>query len=167
MFEATKGKKKLDPIGHHKSQLSKVLTADQFEITFKHFLIQADRCAKQGVITGSTQIPYGFQIKPFCDGAEVCTHFGQGAVSASPYLNWWVVSIYYLPKSKNIIMGIEENRYPHLKEMKIKPLRYDQIGNKRVNTAVFYSASKNSLNYKDLHKKFIQVCEEVMRLGLK
>lgn len=32
-------------------------------------------------------------------------------------MNWWVVSIYYLPDSGKIIMGIEEDRYPHLKGM--------------------------------------------------
>ena len=44
-------------------------------------------------------------------------------------------------------MGIEEDRYPHLKEMSIKPLRYSRIGNKKVDTAVFYSATKSSLDY--------------------
>lgn len=48
-----------------------------------------------------------------------------------------------------------------------KPSRYDQIGNKKVNTAVFYSATKNSVNYGELYECFMSVCEEVMKLGLK
>lgn len=64
-------------------------------------------------------------------------------------------------------MGIEEDRYPHLKEIQIKLLRYDQIGNKKVNTAVFYATHKTYVNYGELYEKFLQVCEEVMRLGLK
>ena len=88
-------------------------------------------------------------------------------VITTPYMNWWVVSIYYLPENGNIIMGIEEDRYPHLKEIQIKPLRYDQIGNKKVNTAVFYATHKTYVNYGELYEKFLQVCEEVMRLGLK
>jgi 5-methylcytosine-specific restriction endonuclease McrBC GTP-binding regulatory subunit McrB len=61
-------------------------------------------------------------------------------------------------------MGIEEDRYPHLKEMSIKPLRYAQIGNKKVNTAVFYSTNKSSVDYGELHEKFISVCEEVIQI---
>lgn len=64
-------------------------------------------------------------------------------------------------------MGIEEDRYPHLKEIKIKPLRYSRIGNKKIDTAVFYSTTKESIDYGELHENFINVCEEVMRLRLK
>ena len=63
-------------------------------------------------------------------------------------------------------MGIEEDRYIHLEEMSIKPLRFEQIGNKKVNTAVFYSSNKSGVNYGELYEKFINVCEEVMRLGM-
>ena len=65
------------------------------------------------------------------------------------------------------MMGIEETRYPHLKEMQIKPLRYAQIGNKKVDVAIFYSATKSSINYSELREGLMNVCEEVMRLGLK
>ena len=51
--------------------------------------------------------------------------------------------------------------------MQIKPLRYEQIGKKKVSIAVFYSTNKSNVNYNELYDKFIDVCEEVKRLGLK
>lgn len=82
-------------------------------------------------------------------------------------MNWWVASIYYLPTDGDIIIGIEEDRYPHLEEMRIKPSAYAMIGNKEVRTAVFYSTTKQSANYEELYERFLLVCEEVMRLGLR
>ncbi len=166
MFEAQKGKSKPETSVSHTSELSKVLDRDTFERTYRSFLEQADANVVSGNGNGG-QTPKGFDKKPNCDGADVSTHYGMGNASKTPYLNWWVVSIYYLPDSGNIVMGIEEDRYPHLKEMKIEPLRYTKIGNKKVDTAVFYSSSKSNLNYAELHEKFLCVCEEVMRLGLK
>lgn len=37
-----------------------------------------------------------------------------------------------------------------------------QKGNK-----MYYEATKETVNYGELYEKFIQVCEEVMQLGLK
>lgn len=165
MFEAQKGNKTQNA-GSHTSELSRVFDRDTFERTYRSFLEQADANVVSGSGNGG-QTPKGFDKKPNCDGADVSTHFGMGNASKTPYLNWWVVSIYYLPDSGNVVMGIEEDRYPHLKEMKIEPLRYTRIGNKKVDTAVFYSSSKSNLNYSELHEKFLCVCEEVMRLGLK
>lgn len=128
MFEAQKGSKPSKQ--EHTSELSKVLDRDMFEKTYRLFLEQAD----ENVISGSDsggQMPKGFDKKTNCDGADVSIHYGMGNAIKTPYLCWWVVSIYYLPDSGNIIMGIEEDRYPHLKEIKIKPLRYYRIGNKK------------------------------------
>lgn len=166
MFEAQKGSKKPTTNAGHTSELSKTVSAAAFERAYKAFMEQAEKNAISGKAQGS-KVPFGFSEKPECDGAHFKPQYGQGAPSAAPYMNWWVVSIYYLPKSGNILMGIEEDRYPHLKEIQIKPLRYDQIGNKKVNTAVFYAAHKTYVNYGELYEKFLQVCEEVMRLGLK
>jgi len=148
-----------------KSELSQILDTTTFERTFSAFINQADQNAETKKSKGG-QTPFGFNKKPKCDSADLSTHYGQGAASKTPYLNWWVVSIYYLTDSGNIIMGIEEDRYPHLKEMSIKPARYMQIGNKKVDVAVFYSTTRECLNYEELHKAFIEVAEEVMRLGL-
>ncbi|MDD5792117.1 MAG: hypothetical protein PUD22_06020 [Erysipelotrichaceae bacterium] len=162
MFEA---QKKPYTEGNHTSELYQMLSAEVFENAYAHFIEQADKNTETKKAQGP-KAPFGFSKKPEYDGAHLETHYGQGAASAAPYMNWWVVSIYYLPYEGKIVMGIEEDRYPHLKQMQIKPLRYDQIGNKKINVAVFYSAPKTYLNYKDLYEKFIDVCEEVMRLGL-
>jgi len=166
-FEVQKINKNAEPTTkrEHTSELSKVFDRDTFEKTYRLFLEQADENVVSGSGSGG-QTPKGFDKKPNCDGANVSTHYGMGNASKTPYLCWWVVSIYYLPDSGNIIMGIEEDRYPHLKEMKIKPLRYSRIGNKKIDTAVFYSTTKESIDYGELHENFINVCEEVMRLGL-
>lgn len=150
---------------NHTSELSQIVSAKVFENAYAHFIEQADRNVETRKAQGS-KVPYGFKEKPECDGAHFKAQYGQGIPSAAPYMNWWVVSIYYLSDSGKIIMGIEEDRYPHLKEMKIEPLRYEQIGNKKVNAAVFYSAHKTYVDYGELYEKFIQVCEEVIRLGL-
>lgn len=63
-------------------------------------------------------------------------------------------------------MGIEEERYPHLKKMNNKPLSYEQIGNKKTNVVVFYAAAKDNLNYRVLYESFITVCDEVLQLEL-
>ena len=147
------------------SDLSKVVTASAFEKAYTAFIEQADENAKSGKSNGK-KIPFGFSERPYCDGAHFMAHYGQGAASATPYMNWWAVSIYYLPANGNIVMGIEANRYPHLREMQIKPLRYEQIGKKKVSIAVFYSTNKSNVNYNELYDKFIDTCEEVMRLGL-
>lgn len=149
-----------------KSELSQILDIRTFEKTFSSFLAQADKNAETKKSSGG-QTPVGFNKKPMCDGADLSTHYGQGAASKTPYLNWWVVSIYYLTESGNIIMGIEEDRYPHLKEMNVKPIRYSKLGNKKVDVAVFYSTTKQAINYEELHASFIEVSEEVMRLGLR
>ena len=74
---------------------------------------------------------------------------------------WIGGAIYYLSNNENIITGIEENRYPYLKELTINSLRYDQIENKKVNIAVFYLATKYSVNYRDLYDCFMSVCNEI------
>ncbi len=167
MFEAKKGNKgpEYKQNGQHTSELSKVFDIKAFENAYSELIKKADNNANSKIFEGG-QTPYGFDKKPRCDGADVCTHYGMGRASKSPYLNWWVVSIYYLPDSGNIVMGIEESRYPHLHDMKIKPIRYSRVGNKKEDVAVFYSTTKTNLNYAELYEKFLCVCEEVMRLGL-
>ncbi len=150
----------------HTSELCSALSAERFKKIFIEFMNQADKNFVTGLANGG-QTPYGYSKKPRYDGADLCTHYGQGAAGKTPYLNWWVVSIYYLPENENVVLGIEENRYPHLKEMQIKPLRYSRIGNKKVDMAVFYATTKSKLNYDELYEVFINVSEEVMRLGLK
>ncbi len=165
IFEANRNKQKKTfvPIN---SELRQVISVERFESIYRHFMEQADLCVEKGTTAGSSQTPYGFPKKPKYGGKNLSLHFGQGAVSASPYLNWWVVSLYYLPKSGDIIMGIEVGRYSHLMQMSEKPIRYSKIGNKKRNVAVFYSTNTKTVDYKELYDKFIAVCEEIMQLGL-
>ncbi len=151
---------------NHDSELSRIFDRKAFEIAFDDFMKKADENAESGKGRGG-QIPYGFSKKPICDGAAVCTHFGQGGASKTPYLNWWVVSVYYIPDSGEIIVGIEADRYPHLDVMQIEPEEYSWIGNKKVDIAEFYRTHKSILYYDDLYECFLCVCEEVMRLGLR
>ncbi len=146
----------------HTSKLSQVVTATAFKNAYAAFIGQADKNALSGKAEGA-KTPYGFSEKPECDGALFKCQYGQGTASATPYMNWFVVSIYYLPNSGDIIMGIEEDRYSPFKEMSIKP-EYAQIGNKKVRTAIFYSTNKSRVDYGELYEKFISVCEEVIQI---
>ena len=146
------------------SELRKNVTAEKFRIAYSAFMEQADKNSVSRKGQGS-RTPFGFEGNREFDGANLSQHFGQGAASSTPYINWWVVSIYYLPDTGKIIMGIEEDRYPYLGKM--NPDRYTYIGNKATRVAVFYSASKKDVDFFDLYGKFIDVAEEVMELGLR
>ena len=53
-------------------------------------------------------------------------------------------------QASHIVMGIEEERYHHLNEMKIQPSRRERIGRKKTDIAVFYSTTKDAINYYDM-----------------
>lgn len=163
MFEAKKTTK-LAPVNKYNSELRQFVTAELFEKAYRSFIEQADKNAISKKSQG-TKKPLGFVVRNIFDGGNFSQHFGQGAASATPYMNWWVVSIYYIPDTGNIVMGIETERYSHLNKM--KPLRIEQIGKKKTNVAVFYSTSKENVNYYELYEKFIAVAEEVINLGLR
>lgn len=169
IFEARKGSSQAVS-SKGQSELRRIMTRDLFEKGYRIFIEQADKNVISKKSHGE-KLPYGISkedddsIKEI-DGKGIFgvgQHFGQGAASSSPYINWFVVSIYYIPATGRIVMGIEKDRYDGLKNM--KPLRYTQVGNKKVDVAVFYESTKEKLNYDDLYNKFIDVCEEVMRIG--
>lgn len=128
----------------HTSELSRVVNRESFASAYRKFMEQAEENSISQKSHGS-RVPYGFSKQMILvDGGNFCQHFGQGTASKTPYMNWWVVSIYYLVDSGRIIIGIEEDRYPFVKQM--KPVRYERIGNKKVDVAVFYSTSKSKMN---------------------
>jgi hypothetical protein len=143
MFEVQKGSSSSSN-KKHTSELSHLLTPELFEKAYVKFIEQADKNAISKKSEGS-KVPFGFSGQNTFDGANFTQHFGQESSSKTPYINWWVVSIYYIIYTGRIIMGIEEDRYPHLNKM--KPLSFKQIGNKKINIAVFYEASKNNVKY--------------------
>ena len=144
------------------SELRKNVSAEKFELIFKDFLRQADDNAKTGKSFGG-KTPKSLD-NCFFDGAHLRCHYGQGAASKTPYLNWWVLSIYYLPNNGNIVMGIEDYRYPYIDQM--KPIIHKFVGNKQDKVAVFYETTKSTLNYKDLYNHFVDVAEQIMKLGV-
>lgn len=145
------------------SEIRQKFDISAFENAFEAFLEQADKNAISKKAEGG-QVPFGFNEKINCDGANIATHYGQGGASTTPFLNWGVVSIYYTPENGNIDLGIESDRFPSMTQMKIEPLQYSQIGNKKVDVAIFYSTSKTNIDFKMLYDKFLNVCEEVIRI---
>ena len=145
----------------HTSELSKNVTFERFKKALIEFMNQADKNAVSKKAHGGKK-PSGF-IDTYFDGADFHTHFGQGAASKAPYLNWWALSIYYIVEDQSIVMGIERNRYPHLNQLEFS--RYKKVPGKE-DVAVFYTAPKEQINYAALYEKFISIAEEIMRLGL-
>lgn len=157
--------KTLVTVNEHKSELSTVVTQRMFEQAYEKFIEQAEQNAFSKKSNGS-RTPYGFASAPECDGAAFVQHFGQGAASATPHMNWWVVSVYYNISSREIMIGIEDGRYPLMNDMQIKPIRFDKVGNRKKRIVVYYSTNKDTVNYEILYDTFITICEEVMRLGV-
>ena len=147
------------------SELRKNVTAESFKSAFLAFMEQADKNAITGKSEGK-KTPYGFSANSGFDGAVFHQHFGQGAASKTPYVNWWAVSIYYIPETGGIYLGIEKDRYHALDRIRTKLLAFKKIGKKAMDVAVFYETTKKTVNYEELHECFLNVCEEVMRLGL-
>ncbi|MCR4615835.1 MAG: hypothetical protein K5756_06780 [Clostridiales bacterium] len=149
------------------SELCKNVSVEKFELIFKDFMRQADDNAKTGKSFGGKKPKYLDNC--FFDGADLGYHYGQGAAAKTPYLNWWVLSIYYLPENGKIIMGIEniganESRYPYISQM--KPITYKYVGNKKYKVAVFYETTKETIDCGELYDNFIDIAEQIMRLGV-
>ena len=152
------------------SELQSVLTYDCFCRAFESFIKQADENAISGKGRGSKK-PEGISYflkdrsgKLLVDGGALGQQFGQGAASKSPYFNWHVLSIYYIPSEKRIVLGIEANRYHSLE--KLRPYTLRELPGKNVKIAVFYECRKPDTDYQTLYQKFIALSEEIMRIGL-
>ena len=146
----------------HTSELSKNVSAEKFELIFKYFMRQADENAISKKSNGGKKSKYLDNC--YFDGANFYTQYGQGAATKTPHINWWVLSIYYLPDTGEITMGIEEFRYRHLNKM--NPIAHKFVGNKKERVAVFYETMKDTIDYNELYEVFIDVSEEIMRLGI-
>lgn len=49
---------------------------------------------------------------------------------------------------------------------KMTPIKFEQIGNKKINVAVFYESDVDKVDYEKLYECFINVSEQVMKYGL-
>ena len=155
-----------DYINNHKtSELRENVTFDKFKNAYLKFIEQAKDNAKTGKSKGM-KTPNGFSDKCNFDGDDFKQSFGQGAASKAPYVNWGVVSIYYIVETGSIILGIEKNRYPAVQNINVEQSASRRIGNKTDDVAVFYEATIDTVNYEELYECFLKVCEEVIRLGL-
>lgn len=97
-------------ITSHTSEISQIFKDSKvFENMYSHFLEQADKNNISGKANGG-KTPYGL-VDNKCDNADLTTHFGQGGAGTTPYLNWHVVSLYYIVDESRILMGIEKDRY--------------------------------------------------------
>lgn len=165
LFEATKSNVNRAKQNRKRSEISQNLTLEMFENAYTCFIEQADKNAKSGKAEG-TKVPFGYGEISYYDRAEFKAEYGRGRASSRPYMNWWAVSIYYLPDSGQIILGMEEGRYNHQKKIEIKPKEIKSVGKNRANVIVYYSTNKRTVDYKILYNKFIELCDEVSRLGL-
>ncbi len=149
------------------SELRRIFTEKLFEKAYSAFIEQADKNSITKKAHGPKSVPgiYFPGGGNMLSGAPLSQHFGQGAASSTPYISWWVVSVYYVVENGSIVVGIEKDRYPHIKDM--NPLRYMHLGNKKTDVAIFYETTKEKLDYKKLYKSFIDVSEEVMEPGLR
>ncbi|MCR5742290.1 MAG: hypothetical protein K6F92_00975 [Lachnospiraceae bacterium] len=145
------------------SEFRNLLTQQIFKNAYASFIEQADKNYISGKGSGS-RTPAGFSVRPEYYGKRLSQHFGQGAASRTPYMNWWVLSIYYLPDDGRIIMGVEEGRYSRLADM--QPKRYEYIGSKKIKVAVFYETTKADLNYDELYEAFVNTAEDIVEYGL-
>ena len=145
--------------------LKNIVTFERFEVAYKNFLNQAEENAITKKAKGS-RTPYGFAVEDnIIDGGYFTQHFGQGKASRTPYINWHVVSVYYVVDEARIVIGIEEARYSHLKDM--NPIKTVAIGKKDKYVAIFYECNKSDIDYNELYEKFIALSAQVLKLGLK
>ncbi len=162
LYEAKKGSKQVQSINIHNSELMELVSLEKFQVAYNKFLEQADENAVSGKSKGK-KLPYGLEYGKI-DKKNFTQHFGQGAATKTPYMNWHVVSIYYIPDEGRILIGIEKDRYRHVNKM--SRIRAEQIGNKKTDVAIFYETTKSKLDYKELYDEFIKVCGKVMELGV-
>lgn len=152
------------------SELRKVLTYERFCEAFKCFIMQADENVISKKATGSRR-PFGIYSnnrdksgKLIIDGGSLGQQYGQGAASKTPYFNWHVVSIYYVPIQQRIILGIETGRYPSLE--KLQPYKVEGVRGRESKIAVFDEYNKAQIDYKKLYENFIGISERIMQIGL-
>jgi len=112
-------------------------------------------------ITGGTR---GWSGKLLVAGGSLGQQYGQGRASRTPYFNWHVLSIYYVPALQKIVLGIEEDRYHSLKQL--PPYQIMKIPGRTKKVAAFDEYPKDEINYEKLYLNFVHIAEKIMELGL-
>lgn len=156
--------------GKSVSELRKVLDYECFCKAFKSFIMQADENVISQKSTGSRK-PFGLQSdnrdksgKIIIDGGALGQQYGQGTASKTPYFNWHVVSIYYVPTQQRILLGIETEKYPFLE--RLQPYKIVKISGRKLKIAVFEEYNKAEIDYQKMLKDFVDLCERIMQIGL-
>ena len=139
------------------------------QLKFEDFREALDNFLKQADENRITLKSNGKKVieTPECD---LGTHYGQGNASRAPYLNKYVVSIYYITAENGIVIGIAkkflDDPHLHLSQMKISKIEDKLLGTsaKDKSVAVYYETSRELLNYDELYDKFMSLCDEVHRV---
>ena len=141
------------------------LKPEDFKEALDNFLKQADENQISKKSNGKKIIE-----TPKC---KLGAHYGQGNASRAPYLNWCVVSVYYITDENSIVIGIVKNFLDapdhHLSRMNISEIDDKLLGasTKDKYVAVYYETSRDLLDYDELYEKFMSICDEVHRVDPK
>ena len=141
------------------NRLKEELTVESFTKAYTAFIDQAEKNLVTKKANGK-RIPEGLS-NTFYQGANISQHFGQGAASKTPYLNWGEVSIYYLIDTKDIVIGVELDKYPELEVLAV-PIGYRKIGARKKEMPIFYSSTKETINLVELYDKFLDMIRSIM-----
>ena len=152
-------------------ELRAMLSFECFCKVFERFVKQADDNAITGKSNGKrcpeclasgTRAKNG---KLIVDGHDLGQQFGQGHASNSPYFNYGMVSIYYIPTRQKVILGIEANeeRYfsfdKQFRNNLPKHALMEIDSGKRFKVAVFNEYNKQNADYQKLYDSFLTLCE--------
>lgn len=141
------------------------LKPEDFKEALDKFLKQADENQISTKSNGKKIIE-----TPEC---RLGAHYGQGNASRAPYLNWGIVSVYYITDENSIVIGIAKKFLDaldhHLSRMNISEIDDKLLGasTKDKYVAVYYKTPRDHLNYDVLYKKFMSICDEVHRVDPK
>jgi len=88
---------KITPIS--KDLFKQIFPYDEFKKILELFIQQAKLNKNTGRSNGNHQARFN-------TGAKLYNHFGQGAASKAPYINYWWISIYWNPEMHELVLAV-------------------------------------------------------------